>query len=108
MKFMRGLCLLSILAAVILPVALGAQDQDKPLLPIFSKGAASEVLAADIFDTIVYLPVKINGQGPYSFVLDTGNDGPPILNEKLARSLRIPLGKKLPSAEPEARRLTCT
>ena len=94
MKFMRGLCLLSILAAVILPVALGAQDQDKPLLPIFSKGAESEVLAVDIFDTIVYLPVKINGQGPYSFVLDTGNDGPPILNEKLARALLIPLGKK--------------
>jgi len=89
MKSMRSLCLLLTLAA-----ALGAQDQGKPLLPIFSKGGESEVLVADIFDTIVYLPVKIDGRGSYSFVLDTGNDGPPILNEKLARALRIPLGKK--------------
>jgi hypothetical protein len=94
MKFMRRLFLLSILAVAMLPAALEARDKDKPLLPIFSQGGEFEILAADIFDTIVYLPVKIDGRGSYSFVLDTGNQGRPILNEKLARALRIPLGEK--------------
>ena len=95
MKFKHCLYLLLTLATVLAPAALRGQDQVKPLVPKFAQGGESESIAADIFDTIVYLPVKIAGRGPYSFVLDTGNDGPPILNEKLARALRIPLGNKL-------------
>jgi len=85
------------LALFLPPAALGAQDRRKPLEPKFSLAGGSEVIAADIFDTIIYLPLRINGQGPYSFILDTGNGGTPILCEKLARVLRLPLGEKLTS-----------
>ena len=82
------------LATVALQVRAQAQDQPAPLVPKFAKGNASEAIPADIFDTVIYLLVKIDGKGPYSFVLDTGNGGTPILDEKLARSLGVPLGKK--------------
>jgi len=89
-------CLIS-LAVVALAVApLRAQNPFAPLVPRFVEGNASEIIAADIFDHIVYLPVEIGGKGPYSFVLDTGDDAMPVLNESLARSLRIPLGSGRP------------
>ena len=96
MKFLRWLPLLPLLSVVFAPFPLEAQGQAAPLVPKFIKGNSSDVIAADIFDTIIYLPVKINGRGPYSFVLDTGNAGTPILNEKLAGALQIPLGNKIP------------
>jgi hypothetical protein len=105
MKFLRCLYLFLILAAVFAPAVISGQDQDKPLVPKFTKGSESEAIAADIFDTIVYLPAKLNGQGSYSFVLDTGNDGPPFLNEKLARALKIPLGEKLSTGGAGAKRV---
>ena len=96
MKFKHCLYLFLTLATVFAPAALwGQEEHEKPLVPKFIKGGGSEVIAADIFDTIVYLPVKVAGQGLYSFVLDTGNGSCPILNEKLARALQVPLGKKM-------------
>jgi predicted aspartyl protease len=98
MKFAKCLTLTVALAIAFAAAALQAQDQRQPapLVPKFVKGSASDVIAADIFDTIIYLPVKIGGQGPYSFVLDTGNGGTPVLDEKLARALGVPLGTRIP------------
>ncbi len=94
MGLSRRLTWLAIAALAVAP--LRAQNQLAPLVPKFIKGNASDVIAADIFDNIVYLPVEIGGKGPYSFVLDTGDDAMPILNERLARSLKIPLGRGMP------------
>ncbi len=70
------------------------QNAPAPLAPHFHAGGRTPVIPIEIFDTILYVPVKVNGQGPFSFVLDTGNGGAPILNEKLARLLDIPLGQR--------------
>jgi predicted aspartyl protease len=96
MKFAKYLTLMLALAIAFAPAALQARDQQPPapLVPKFAEGSASDVIAADIFDTIIYLPVNIDGRGPYSFVLDTGNGGTPVLDEKLARALGVPLGKR--------------
>lgn len=74
-----------------LGIALPGQEQ-KPLRPVFS-GVNTPTFAVEIFDNIIYMPVSINGQGPFSFILDTGNGGPPALDEDLARHLQIPLGR---------------
>jgi hypothetical protein len=96
MRSIPCLCLSVILALALAPPPLPAQAKyQQPLVPTFLRAGGSQTIAADIFDTIVYLPVRVNGQGPYSFILDTGNGGPPIVNEKLARKLGIPLGQKL-------------
>ena len=100
MRFPRYLTLLAAVAVWAAPAVLQAQEQSAPLplKPRFLTGNSSETIPADIFDAIIYLPVKIDGQGPFSFILDTGNGGPPILNERMARALQIPLGNKIPVA----------
>ena len=84
------------LASAALPTKAQDQGQPAPLVPKFARGNASDIITADIFDTIVYLPVNIGGKGPYSFILDTGNGGAPVVNENLARTLGIALGTKVP------------
>lgn len=98
MKFSKYPTLVLTVWLAVTPAALRAQAQQQPapLVPKFVKGDASEVIQADIFDTIIYLPVKIDGKGPYSLALDTGNGGVPTLDEKLARVLQLALGTKVP------------
>jgi hypothetical protein len=74
--------------------ALAGQDAPAPLVPRFLAGGRTPSIPIELFDSIIYLPVKIDGQGSYSFILDTGNAGPPILPESLARGLKLPLGQK--------------
>lgn len=96
MKFSKFPTLVLTILLAVAPAGLRAQarQQPAPLVPKFVNGDASDVIRADIFDTIIYLPVKIDRKGPYSLALDTGNGGFPILDEKLARALQIPLGTK--------------
>ena len=98
MKFSKFQIFVLAVSIALAPASLQAQPQNQPapLVPKFVKGSASDVIAADIFDTIIYLPVKVGGKGPYSFVLDTGNGGGPVVDEKLARALGVPLGNKIP------------
>jgi len=95
MRFSKFVPLLAVLAVSAPPAALRPQDRPAPLVPKFVKGDASDIIRADFFDAIIYLPVEIDGKGPFSFILDTGNDGAPILDEKLARTLRLPLGSRV-------------
>jgi hypothetical protein len=98
MKLTNCLRLAVALSVTLAPAALRGQDQGQPapLVPKFVKGNASDLIVADIFDTVIYLPVNVGGKGPYSFVLDTGNGGKPVIDEKMARALRVPLGTKVP------------
>jgi hypothetical protein len=98
MKFMKCLAFVIALSIAVVPAVSHPQagDQRAPLVPKFVRGSASDVIAADIFDSVIYLPVKIEGHGPYAFVLDTGNGGVPVLDERLARLLGVPLGNRIP------------
>jgi|WetSurMetagenome_2_1015567.scaffolds.fasta_scaffold21275_2 hypothetical protein len=71
--------------AALLSAAAGAQ-QGSPATPSFERGDSLEVQGVEIFDRIVYLPVSINGFGPYPFVLDTGAGDLSALDEATARS----------------------
>lgn len=62
-----------------------------PATPQFAHGDRAENVEADIFDRIIYLPVKINGAGPFPFVLDTGAGTFSALDQSFAESLGLPL-----------------
>jgi hypothetical protein len=88
----RFFALLLILAGA--PALASGQEAPAPLVPRFLAGGRTPAIPVELFDSIIYLPVKIDGQGPYSFILDTGNAGPPLLPERLARRLKLPFGPK--------------
>jgi hypothetical protein len=67
------------------PAGAGAQEQ-LPATPRFARGDSVEVQGVEIFDRIIYLPVSVNGSGPYPFVLDTGAGELSVLDEGTARS----------------------
>jgi hypothetical protein len=92
MKFSRLFVLLAVLAGGLIPAA--GQEAPPPLGPKFQAGGRTPAIPIDLFDSIIYLPVKVDDRGPFSFILDTGNGGPPILPENVARRLQLPLGPK--------------
>jgi hypothetical protein len=81
------LIVLGIALAVVTDVS--AQTLPPPATPRFEKGDRVEALAVDIFDRIVYLPVTLNGIGPFTFVLDTGAGGVSAVDRSVADSLRL-------------------
>jgi hypothetical protein len=91
-KSSRFFTLILMLACALVPAS--GHEASPPLVPKFLAGGRTPAIPFDLFDTIIYVPVKVNNRGPYSFILDTGNGGPPILNENLTRLLQIPLGLK--------------
>jgi hypothetical protein len=62
-----------------------------PATPRFEQGARVGPLEVDIFDRIIYLPARINGIGPFTFVLDTGAGAVSALDQSVAESLRLRL-----------------
>lgn len=75
---------------VALVAAVGAQAQmPPPAQPRFASGDSSVVSGAELFDRIVYLPVRVNGAGPFSFVLDTGAGALSALDQAVADSLGV-------------------
>lgn len=59
-------------AAILLSAVAFAQVGQPPAVPRFEGGAAATIPGMELFEDIIYLPAKVNGAGPYTFVLDTG------------------------------------
>jgi hypothetical protein len=81
------LCGIICAAAIDHPRA-GAQ-QIAPAVPRFDRGDSVDVRGVDIFDRIIYVPVSINGSGPFPFVLDTGAGDLSALDDGIARSIGL-------------------
>jgi hypothetical protein len=64
-------------------------QQPAPATPRFERGDSVEARGVEIFDRIVYLPVSINGFGPFPFVLDTGDGDLTALDEGMAQSIGL-------------------
>ena len=79
--------------AVLTGASAGAQGPPTtpPATPVFERGSAVEGLPVDIFDRIVYLPVRFNGKTPLAFVLDTGAGAISALDKTVADSLGLDL-----------------
>jgi hypothetical protein len=50
--------------------------------------AATENIAAEIYDNLVFIQIRVNGAAPHPFILDTGANTS-FVNESLARSLDL-------------------
>ncbi|MBU8920246.1 MAG: aspartyl protease family protein [Bacteroidales bacterium] len=49
-----------------------AQTNQPPAVPRFDSGKIATATEVEFFGHIIYIPMMVNGTGPYSFVLDTG------------------------------------
>ena len=78
---------------VLVAASAGAQGpaMPAPAKPLFESGGAVEGLPVEIFDRIVYLPVRVNGAGPLTFVLDTGAGSISAIDKSVADSLELGL-----------------
>jgi hypothetical protein len=83
--FMFGIMLSGL---IIGPAGMEAQ-QLPPAMPRFERGDSLDVRGVEMFDRIVYLPVSINGAGPYTFVLDTGAGELSALDEGTAKAIGL-------------------
>ena len=89
------------LALALSATALAQPPADAPPAPPvpaspLAPGDSAVVAGARIFDQIVYLPVRVNGVGPFPLVLDTGAGPRSILDAGLADSLGLaaePMGE---------------
>jgi len=68
-----------------------APEPPVPARPLFDGGKAVEGLPVEIFDRIVYLPVRLNRETPLTFVLDTGAGAISALDKTVADSLGLDL-----------------
>lgn len=67
----------------------GQVQPPPPARPHFERGDSAVVSGAELFDRIVYLPVRVNGAGPFPFVLDTGAGAFSALDQTVADSLGL-------------------
>jgi predicted aspartyl protease len=61
------------------------------LVSVSARGDAPEINFSLVRDSLVVVPVFLNGQGPYRFLLDTGATHS-ILSTAVAEQLKIPTG----------------
>jgi len=83
-------CLSALFASLSLFAACAAaQVGQTPAAPRFERGGSVEADGAEIFDRILYLPVTLNGRGPFMFVLDTGAGAMSAVDYSVAESLAL-------------------
>jgi predicted aspartyl protease len=75
------LCIVAFLGANVQP------QMQAPAEPRFERGDSVAVPGVEIFDRIIYLPVRVNGAGPFTFVLDTGAGAFSAIDQSVADSL---------------------
>lgn len=76
-------------AAVVWAAAASAQLEQGPAVPAFAQADSIVVQGAEFFDRIVYVPVTINGRGPFPYVLDTGAGQISAVDQAVADSLAV-------------------
>jgi len=62
-------------------------QQQAPAVPRFERGDSLAVPGVEIFDRIIYLPARVNGAAPFTFVLDTGAGSFSAIDQSVADSL---------------------
>lgn len=89
MKRVTGVLCIILGLAVFSVATASAQIEQAPATPRFERGDGAEAVGAEIFDRIIYLPVMLNGAGPFIFVLDTGAGPFSAVDQSAAESLKM-------------------
>lgn len=74
-------------AALCLVLAAGNLSAQARAIPRFERGDSIVVRGVQLFDRIIYMPVRVNGAGPFTFVLDTGDGQMSAIDQSVADSL---------------------
>jgi len=86
-------CVLVLLAALLL--APGASAQSGQTFQLARPNARRAVIKFDMHRNLIVVAVRLNGLGPYHFLLDTGVGTSLITNPSLADSLHLVLGEEM-------------
>ncbi len=95
-----------VLCCATLAAAGGPAQPPPPAQPRFERGDSVVVADVRIFDRIVYLPARVNGAGPFTYVLDTGAGALSAIDQTVADSLGLrsqPLGTVGGAGEEDTR-----
>lgn len=85
------LCALCLLAQTSLTASSQAQDaQLSPPDFKIANGKTSFSIPFELVDNRIFINVRLNGKGPYRFILDSGGYGQ--ISLELAREMKLPLG----------------
>src|SRR5438046_569406 len=57
---------------------------------------STESISFELYDNRILVPVYLNGEGPFQFILDTGASGFPLVTTAVARRLNLMLVKGAP------------
>jgi len=86
-------CVLMLLATLLLVPSASAQSGEA--FQLARPKARRAVLKFDMHRNLIVVAVRLNGLGPYHFLLDTGVNSSLITNPALADSLHLTLGEEL-------------
>jgi hypothetical protein len=86
-------CVLVLLAVLLL--ALNTSAQPAPTFQLARPKARRAVLKFDMYRNLIVVAARLNGLGPYHFLLDTGVGTSIITNPALADSLHLVLGEEM-------------
>lgn len=87
------------------PLSAYALPKDKPQNGAIESGAEKVVLPFRLLNNHVYIEAKVNGRGPYTFIVDTG--GHTLLSPKLVREAGLtPAGQVVSSGAGEKTELS--
>jgi predicted aspartyl protease len=89
------LILILFVLSLISPATVYVQDPQPVPSGGMVLGKDSQNIPVNIFEHIIYLPVKVNGE-PLVFILDTGAGGMSAIDVKAAKKLNLPLMNKQP------------
>lgn len=87
------ICTLCLLVLILFTAPSQAQDsQSSPTSFKIADGKTSFTIPFELVDNRIFINVRLNGKGPYRFILDSGGYGQ--ISLELAREINLPLGEE--------------
>src|ERR1700689_1368673 len=71
--------------------------------PVLSAQAPPNVESMELHRGMPFVQVMVNGEGPFSFVVDTGLGGEAVVSPSFAQKLRLPVSGEAEAGDPSGR-----
>jgi len=91
----HGTIFVGAILSIVVSATCAAQEIDRRPDLSFPAGRSSVAVPAQVFNNVVYLPVMVNGDGPFQFALDTGAPDLSAVDRGLSVDLGLAAGSSL-------------